>query len=190
MKNIALLLDRDGTLNFDPGYLGDPSLVRLYPGVAEGIAKLKNEFSLKVIVISNQAGIARGIITEEQVISVNNRINEILSKENTSIDKFYYCPYHPDFDSPEKVSCRKPSAKMILQAEKDFNLDLARCYMIGDRIKDIQSGMNAGTKTIIIENEGNHSEIELLKSSENPPNFFAKNFGEVCKFIIKDFNDK
>ena len=106
MNRKAVFLDRDGTLNVDPGYLGEPEKVELYPGVGKGIAALK-ENGYRIIVISNQSGITRGLITEEQVRAVNEKINSILREENnTSIDAFYYCPYHPDFDDAEKTKCR------------------------------------------------------------------------------------
>lgn len=109
MRNHAVFLDRDNTINYDPGYLGDPDKVRLMEGVARGIKRLRDEYGFKIIVISNQSGIARKLITEEDVRSVNNRVNKLLRDEGAEIDAFYYCPYHPDFSPPEKCGCRKPS---------------------------------------------------------------------------------
>src|SRR4030042_6704839 len=116
MISHAVFLERDGTINIDPGYLGDPEKVELYEGVPQGLRELKKRGCFKIVVISNQSGISRGLIKEDDVIAVNKRINELLKLENTSIDAFYFCPYHPDFDSPEKCECRKPSPRMIFQA--------------------------------------------------------------------------
>ena len=99
MTNHAVFLDRDGTLNEDPGYIGDPAKVKLYPDVGEALAHLKNVMRFKLIVVSNQSGIGRGLITKNDVESVNNQVNKLLSNFNVSIDGFYYCPYHPDFNS-------------------------------------------------------------------------------------------
>ena len=101
MTNKAVFLDRDGTLNFDPGYLGNPKNLKLFPDSGNVLAELKNKHHFKLIVISNQSGIARGIITEEEVISVNNELNKKLLEFNVQIDAFYYCPFHPDFSSKE-----------------------------------------------------------------------------------------
>ena len=86
MKNRAIFLDRDGTINYDPGYLGNPDQVKLYPGVLEGIKQLKDEHGFKIIVISNQSGITRGLITTNDVDAVNNKINTILLEDNTAIE--------------------------------------------------------------------------------------------------------
>ena len=108
MQNHAVFFDRDNTLNYDPGYLGDPEQVKLFPGVIEGIKKLRQQYNFKIIVISNQSGFTRNILRESDVIAVNERINELLREQDTEIDDFFYCPYHPDFDPPELTMCRKP----------------------------------------------------------------------------------
>lgn len=185
--NYALFLDRDGTINEDPGYLGNPDLVKLIDGVAESLFKLKNEFGFKLIVVSNQSGVARGLISEEDVKAVNSKINFLLSKENASIDKFYYCITHPDFNSPEECSCRKPSPKMIFQAVADFNIDLSKSYLIGNAISDIECGMNAGIKTILVRTDFDVDNFSHLIKENNLPNFVAKNFNEVYSFIYNDF---
>jgi len=149
MPACAIFLDRDGTINYDPGYIKDPGEVVILPGVAEGIRKLKVGFGFKIIVVSNQAGIAKGLMSHKDVEAVNRRILELLAKEKASVDAFYYCPFHPDFDPPEKTDCRKPSPFMIVKSAKDHEIDLSRSYMIGDKAIDVLSGINAGVKTIL-----------------------------------------
>ena len=188
MKHHAIFLDRDGTINHDSGYIKDPSEVVLLPGVSEGIKKLKNEFGFKAIVVSNQAGVAKGIMTIADVEAVNVRINNLLKKYGTEVDAFYYCPFHPDFDPPEKSICRKPSPFMIVQAAEEQAIDLSRSYMIGDKASDIESGISAGIKTILIIGEDNRNEISILHNLGKKPNFTAANFKEVCDFIINDFS--
>lgn len=185
----ALFLDRDGTINEDPGYLGDPSLVKLLDGVGESLSFLKNDLNFMLIVVSNQSGIARGLITEEDVKSVNDEINNLLSEYNVKIDKFYYCAYHPDFNTPEECDSRKPSPKMILDAAKEFDIDLNKSYLIGDMSSDILSGLNAGVKTILVKTGYGKSQISSLSNLKIIPNFVAENFKEACEFIKKDFNN-
>lgn len=187
MANYSVFLDRDDTLNFDPGYLGDPDLVKLYPGVPQGISKLKNELNLKIIVISNQSGITRGKITEQDVHAVNKKINELLTPSGGKIDAFYFCPYHPDFDSDEKCSCRKPSPEMVLKAAKEHNIDLSKSYFCGDKAVDVICGNNAGVKTVLIKNNKNEDQINILQNENNSPNFIAENFLDACNFIYNDF---
>ena len=188
MKHHAIFLDRDGTLNHDYGYIKDPSKVVLLPGVPEGIKRLKNEYGFKAIVISNQAGVSKGIMTIEDVDSINHHINDLLEKEGTCIDAFYYCPYHPDFDPPEKTNCRKPSPVMIVQAAEEHEIDISKSYMIGDKESDIECGINAGVKTVLLNSETTHNEISILHNLGKKPNFTAADFKEVCDFVIKDFS--
>jgi D-sedoheptulose 7-phosphate isomerase/D-glycero-D-manno-heptose 1,7-bisphosphate phosphatase len=188
MKHHAIFLDRDGTINHNSGYVKDPSQIILLPGVSEGIKKLKDEFGFKAIVISNQAGVSKGIMTSGDVESVNDRINELLKNEGTGIDAFFYCPFHPDLDPPEKSNCRKPSPFMIVQAAEEHGIDLSKSYMIGDKASDVESGINAGVKTVLINSEDNRNEISILHNLGKKPNFTAANFKEVCDFIINDFS--
>ncbi|MFA5804240.1 MAG: HAD family hydrolase [Melioribacteraceae bacterium] len=188
MKHHAIFLDRDGTINHDYGYVKDPSQIILLPGVSKGIKKLKDEFGFKAIVISNQAGVSKGLMTSKDVDSVNDRVNELLKNEGTGIDAFFYCPFHPDLDPPEKSNCRKPSPFMIVQAAEEHEIDLSKSYMIGDKASDIESGINAGVKTILLNNETTHNEISILHNLGKKPNFTAANFNEVCDIIISDFS--
>ena len=182
----TVFFDRDNTLNVDPGYLSDPKLVELFDGVGEGISKLKNDFGFKIVVISNQSGIARGFFSKREVDSVNERINQILLKENNvRIDAFYYCPFHPDFSSSEESKCRKPSPMMVFMAAEEMDLDLSKSYFVGDKPSDIECGTNAGLKTVLINYENEEEKISLLKN--NKPDFVIDNFLNACDFIIADY---
>ncbi|GEM_PF-272377 len=186
--NHAVFLDRDGTINEDPGYLGEPELVKLFPGTGEALSILKNELKFKLIVISNQSGIARGILTKEKVNSVNAKINELLSVYNAEIDAFYYCPFHPDFSSEEECLCRKPSPKLIFDAQKDFNINLGSSFFIGDTAADIECGMNAGLKTILVKTGYGVDSFSILQKQNKFPTFVAENIREACYFIKKDIS--
>jgi D,D-heptose 1,7-bisphosphate phosphatase len=186
MGKHAVFLDRDGTINEDPGYLGDPDKLKLFPDAAKALSFLKNNLHFMLIVISNQSGIARGLITREEVELVNARLNELLSAEKVNIDAFYYCPFHPDYNTEEECSCRKPSPKLILQASKNHNIDLDGSYFIGDTVNDIQCGFNAGIKTILVKTGYGKESFSILQKENKIPTFVAENLLEACGFIKKD----
>lgn len=188
MFNCAVFLDRDGTINEDPGYLGEPSNVKLFPGTAKALADLKLKLNCKLIVISNQSGVARGLITKQMVESVNDRINELLLEEHTSIDAFYYCPYHPDYNSDEECECRKPSPKLVFDAVKEHQIDITKSYFVGDTAADIICGFNAGLKTVLVETGYGTESISILQKQNKIPTFVAKNLEQACMLIIKDFS--
>ena len=187
MTNCAVFLDRDGTLNFDPGYIGDPEKLKLFPGTGDALFRLKSS-GFKLLVISNQSGIARGLIKDEDVRAVNNQLNKLLSTFKVSIDKFYYCPAHPDFSSKEECECRKPSIKMVLEAASDFNVNLNKSYLIGDSVSDIECAVNSGLKSILVKTGQGSESLSILQNQNKMPSFIAKNITDACKFIIIDFS--
>lgn len=187
MHNFAVFLDRDGTLNLDPGYLGDPDKLKLFPGTGKALSLLKNTLNFKLIVISNQSGVARGILTDENVIAVNNRINELLMPDNVMIDAFYYCPFHPDFSNPDECRCRKPSPEMVFRAAKDMDISLERSYFVGDSVSDMECGKNAGLKTILVRTGYGEESFLMLQNQNNFPTFVAQNILDVAKVIQTDF---
>ena len=186
MKNKAVFLDRDGTLNEDPGYIGDPNKLVLYPDVGESLKLLKNKYNFKLIVISNQSGVARGLISEEDVIAMNSELNKRLSTFGVIIDDFYYCIHHPEFSKKEDCDCRKPSPKMILDSSKDHNIDLTKSYFIGDTIADIEAAKNAGVRSILVKTGKGMESFSMLQNGNKFPSFVAENLMEACQFIIKD----
>ncbi|HRI46303.1 MAG TPA: HAD family hydrolase [Ignavibacteriaceae bacterium] len=188
MKFSAVFLDRDGTLNEDPGYLGDSEKVVLFPEVGDALNILKNELNFKLIVVSNQSGIARGLISRDDVISVNNKINSLLHQFNVQIDEFYFCPFHPEFNSEDECACRKPSPNMIFEAAKKHNIDLATSYMVGDSASDVECGINAKVKTILVLTGYGKEHISLLQNENKIPNFVASNMLEAASFINKDLS--
>ncbi len=188
MLHPAVFFDRDNTLNYDTGYLSNPDLVELFDGVGEGIFNLKNNFGFKIVVISNQSGIARGFFTEKEVSAVNNKINLILKKDfNTKIDAFYFCPSHPDFSTEEETKCRKPSPMLVVKAANELNIDLSKSYFVGDKVSDIECGINAGVKTVLANYKNDKEIIITLKNRNKTPNFIVGNFLNVCNSIIADY---
>lgn len=147
MKNKAVFLDRDGTLNVDKGYVHHIEDWEWIPGALNAIVSLKKAGFL-VIIITNQAGIARGYYDEADMTNLHTRINEELKEHGATIDGFYYCPHHPEFS--EVCECRKPRPGMIDKAVQDFDIDKGRSWLVGDKASDIQAGLAAGVKSILV----------------------------------------
>lgn len=185
MSNLAVFLDRDGTLNEDPGYISDPEKVVLFPDTGDSLVLLK-KYGFLLIVISNQSGIARGLMTSNDVDAVNDKINEMLSGYKVKIDAFYYCPAHPDYSNDEDCKCRKPSPKLLFEAAEEFNVDLRNSYFIGDTVADVQCGKNAGMKTILVKTGKGEESISILHKENIFPTFVAENLLNACKFILSD----
>ncbi len=157
-KQKAVFLDRDGTINKYVGFLRNIDEFELIPGVADAIRKI-NESGYLAIVVTNQPVIARGEVTVEELNEIHNKMERLLGEQGAYIDAIYYCPHHPDkgFEGeiPElkiNCDCRKPKPGMLLQAAKDFNIDLSKSVMIGDSENDMEAGRVAGCKTVLAEN--------------------------------------
>jgi len=141
----ALFLDRDGTLMIDTGYVRDPNDVTLLPGAAEMLREAKRA-GFTLILVSNQSGVARGIISREQLSAVQDRFEELLAKEGVKLDDVRFCLHGPD----DGCLCRKPAPGMLRQAAKARGIDLERSVMLGDRESDILAGKSAGCATTIL----------------------------------------
>lgn len=139
--NRACFLDRDGVINEEVNYLHEPDRTVLIPTIAEALRKLRAAGFL-AIVVTNQAGVAKGYYPESDIASVHRRIDELLAAESARVDDFFHCPHHPDFSGP--CDCRKPSPGMIFAAAAKWNIDLKSSFLIGDRTSDILAGRNAG----------------------------------------------
>ncbi len=176
---LAIFLDRDNTIIENDGYLGDPNQVKLIKGAASAIASLRG-LGYKIVVVTNQSGVARGLHSEADVEAVNNRVAELVKQtaNGASIDAFYYCPYLPgasvakyDQDHPS----RKPKPGMLTQAAKDMKLDLSLCWMVGDADRDIEAGQAAGVRSILIgDNVGDH---------QSTPEYTAESLIEAARII-------
>ncbi|MCR4435357.1 MAG: D-glycero-beta-D-manno-heptose 1,7-bisphosphate 7-phosphatase [Clostridiales bacterium] len=150
--NKAVFLDRDGTINVEKGYLYKISDFEFIPGAVEGISLL-NEKGYKVFIVTNQAGVARGFYTEEDVLILHKWLKDELMKRNANVERIYYCPHHIHGLGPYKTgcNCRKPAAGMFMNALKEYNVDPVLSFTIGDKESDLIAGKAAGTKTILVE---------------------------------------
>ena len=145
MSSKAVFLDRDGTMAKDVHYCSCPEDFELFPNTAKAIRML-NEHSFKVIVVTNQSGIARGYFTEETLAKIHRKMEAELAKEGASVDGIYYCPHHPD----DGCDCRKPKPKLVRQATKDFDIDLKHSFVVGDLEMDIEMGKVVGCYTLLV----------------------------------------
>ena len=172
--NIAVFLDRDGTIAYDAHYCSSPENFILLPTVSDAI-RLFNEHGFKVIVVTNQSGIARGYFTEEILTTIHQKMEADLNKSEASIDAIYYCPHHPD----EDCNCRKPKTALFEQAAEKLDVDLNRSFVIGDTPMDIKAGKTLGCKTVMV-TTGPSQEID----SRYSPDFIADTLLEAAQWII------
>jgi len=183
-KFAAVFLDRDGTINEEVGYLDRLERLRILPGAAEAVRRI-NESGMKAVVVTNQSGVARGKFTEEFVRTVHNRIREALRREGAEIDGFYYCPHHPSEGIGEyrkSCTCRKPAPGMLERAAEELKIDLRRSYLVGDTLKDIETGLRAGTRTVLVKT--GYGEKEAVANIR--PDFTAADLLDAVRWILKD----
>ena len=169
----AVFLDRDGTINIDTGYVGDPDKLVIIEGAREAIKLLKDKGFL-VFIVTNQSGVARGYFSVEQMQLVNKKILDELAHKQVCIDGIYYCPHHPD----EECSCRKPKPLIVNSIAAEFAVELKRSYFVGDKMSDVHTGKNAGCRTVLINSDDEVGSIE--------PDFVAKDLLEGSQWIVKD----
>ncbi|MEM7680442.1 MAG: HAD-IIIA family hydrolase [Planctomycetota bacterium] len=157
MAKPAVFLDRDNTLIRNDGDLGDPDEVVLLPGAASAVASLRG-LGFRIVVVTNQGGVARGKYGEADVDAVHQRMAEQVhaAANGARFDGFYYCPYHPQGSVPE-YTCehedRKPQPGMLLRAAQDLDLDLSTSWMVGDQMRDVQAGAAAGARTVLLRDD-------------------------------------
>ncbi len=152
MKQKAVFLDRDDTLIEDPGYISHPSQVKLLPGVSEALIEL-HKIGYLLVVTTNQSAIARGMVTEDGLAQIHHHLEMLLGNDGAHLDRIYYCPFHPNGVVPEyrkESDLRKPSPGMILKAAAEMEIDLERSWTVGNSYRDIEAGIRAGCKTILI----------------------------------------
>jgi histidinol-phosphate phosphatase family protein len=180
--NKAVFIDRDGTLVKDVHYCRRPEDCNLLPTVGDGLHLLSRQ-EFKIIVITNQSGIARGYLTEEILGTIHAKLKSDVEKYGARVDAIYHCPHHPD----DKCACRKPNTGLLDQALKDWNIDIKESYFIGDKILDVEAANRVGCKAILVPNS--EPEIRLLKNQDNFPgkiDFLGTDFLSAASWVIND----
>jgi D-glycero-D-manno-heptose 1,7-bisphosphate phosphatase len=182
MKDFAVFVDRDGTINVDVDFLTSPGQLQLIPRSAEAIREL-NELGIPVIVVTNQSGIARGMFTEEDLQEIHRSMDEALQPYGASIQEYFYCPHHPvDGVAPyvKECDCRKPEPGMLFAAERKYGFDLKRSFVVGDKWRDVQTGKAVGAFSIQVATGYGAEEKELCAGTRD---YYAQDLYDAVQFI-------
>ncbi|MES2265907.1 MAG: HAD family hydrolase [Bacteroidota bacterium] len=185
--NKAIFLDKDGTLIPDIPYNVDPDKITLQDEAISGLRKMEDN-GFKLIIISNQSGVARGYFTEDKLQAVTSKMEELFNDNGLKLSGFYYCPHHPEgtvVGYSKECDCRKPLPGMLLRAATHHQISLQDSWMIGDILNDVGAGNRAGCKTVLIDN-GN--ETEWVEGVFRKPTFIAKTINEAAEHILKTSN--
>ena len=183
-----VFLDRDGTLNEEVNYLHRKEDLHILPGVPQALALLKKA-GYRLVVVTNQAGVARGYYTEEDVRNLHSYMNSLLEPQGAAIDGFYYCPHHPVHGVgvyKKNCQCRKPETGMFQMAEGEFPVDKARSFMIGDKLLDIEAGKKYGLTSILV-GTGYGREIyrqDCIMGGRRIYDFYADTLLEAAQWIL------
>jgi heptosyltransferase-2 len=182
LDGVTVFLDRDGTLNYNPGYLKVAAELKLLAGVGPALARLKGA-GAKLVVVTNQSGVGRGIITLKDLEAIHARLEGLLEKEDAALDAIYFCPHHPD----DGCRCRKPNVGMVERAVSELQLDLRRSYLIGDHARDIQLAHRVGAKAILLAPALVDAQVlDMLKVEQAMPDAVAKSMAEAVDWILED----
>ena len=185
MKRPAVFIDRDGTISEEVGYVNHPSRFRLFPYSTEAIRVLNNNDWLAILV-TNQAGVARGYFSEDLIVNVHEQLKRDL--ENAQLDAIYYCAHHPSVGEPPyrfDCDCRKPKPGLIDRAAKDFEIDLSRSWMVGDRYGDVELARNAGLNSAFVLSGYGRGEWEYQRHAwKHEPDIVCENLLEAVQRIV------
>ena len=188
MQNVGVFIDRDGTISEEVGYINHLSRFQVYPWSAEAIRNL-NLKGLKAILVTNQAGVARGYFEESLIHEVHQKLRDELKQSGAYLDAIYYCPHHPSVGKPPyrlDCDCRKPKPGMLLRAANELEIDMKHSFVIGDRYSDIQLAQNAGIKSIFVLSGYGLGEYEFHRQDwKVQPDWVAKNLLEATEIILK-----
>ncbi|MCI0692481.1 D-glycero-beta-D-manno-heptose 1,7-bisphosphate 7-phosphatase [candidate division KSB1 bacterium] len=187
MLNRCVFLDRDGTINEEVNYLSRPDQLRLIAGAAEAIKRL-NQAGLKVVIITNQAGIARGYFSEAALQQIHLELIKMLRAQDAHIDAIYYCPHHPTAGIgvyKKDCNCRKPKPGLLEKAARELNLDLHQSFIAGDKPADLQAGEAVGCRTILVRTGYGLESEKGLAGGEFQPNHIADDLFEASRRILQ-----
>lgn len=190
MKKVKVAyIDRDGTINVEKEYLGRPEEVELIPGSDVAIRML-NEAGYRVFGISNQAGVARGYFSIEDVLAVNKKIIELAAGGGGRLEEIFYCPHHPEGTLQEYAKtcgCRKPATGMIGQAVEKYGLEPSEAVVIGDKALDIETGHNIGATTILVHTGyGKSEKVKMENSGQTPADYYAKDLLDAVTRLLEN----
>ena len=186
----VIFLDRDGALNEEVHYLHKKEDLRLIEGAADALCRFRKS-GYRLVVVTNQAGVARGYYQEEDVKLLHEYMNEILRPLGAEIDCFFYCPHHPEHGIgayKKNCSCRKPDIGMFEQAEQYFQVDKAHSWMIGDKLIDVEAGKRFGVRTVLVGTGYGakvHQELTGQERRKLPYDVYAKTLADAASAILE-----
>jgi len=195
----AVFLDRDGTITPEVGYVIHPDKLELLPGAADAIKKLIAA-GFKIIVITNQSAVARGMMDINTLETINSKLKDLLATNGTKLDGLYFCPHHPTEGNGEYTrlcDCRKPATGMFIKAADEHSIDLSKSYIIGDKLSDVSMAPVLKAKGILVKTGYGESEPELLSSSYDSasgsdllckPDYIARDISDAADWIILPSN--
>jgi D-glycero-D-manno-heptose 1,7-bisphosphate phosphatase len=188
MKRPAVFIDRDGTISEEVGYVNHPSRYRVFPYAAEAV-KLLNDAGRLAVLVTNQAGVARGYFAEELITEVHAALARELERGGARLDAVYYCPHHPTVGEPPyrlDCDCRKPRPGLIRRAAEELNVDLARSWMVGDRYGDIELARNAGLRSAFVLSGYGRGEWEYQRARwPHQPDLVAEDLVGAVREILR-----
>jgi D-glycero-D-manno-heptose 1,7-bisphosphate phosphatase len=180
-------MDRDGTVCDEVGYVNHVSRIRLLPRSAAAIRRAR-EAGFKTAIVTNQAGVARGYFDEELIHRVHDRVRELLAADGAAVDAIYYCPHHPDAGAPPyrlDCDCRKPRPGMLLRARDELGIDLARSYLVGDSMRDVEAGQRVGATTVLVLTGYGRGELEYRSAGwKTRPDHIAEDLMDAVEWIL------
>lgn len=187
MSRRAVFIDRDGTISEEIGYVNHPSRYRVFPYAAEAIRRL-NEAGWLAVLVTNQAGVARGYFTEDLIGAVHRVLADELARGGARLDAIYYCPHHPSVGAPpyrRDCDCRKPKPGLITRAAAEWQIDLAESWMIGDRYSDTELAQNAGLRSAFVLSGYGRGEWEYQRAAwTREPDLVAENLLDAVERIV------
>jgi len=187
MTNSAIFIDRDGTISDEVGYVNHVSRYRVFPFSGEAI-KLINVSPLKSVLVTNQAGVARGYFKEEVIGQVHSKLREELGNHGAKLDAIYYCPHHPTVGEPpyrQECNCRKPKPGLLHRAADDLSINLQNSYMIGDRYSDVKLAHSVGARGVLVLTGYGRGEYEYQRDQwTREPDYVAEDLLGAVKWIL------
>lgn len=188
MKKKAVFLDRDGTLNKDVGYPNSIEAIEIYPYSYQAVSKI-NSAGLLVVVVTNQSGIGRGLIEEKNLRAIHQHMQNLFLRNHARLDGMYYCPHYLDAVNPayrKDCSCRKPNTGMAIKAAEDLNVTLQGSYMVGDKMEDIQFGLNIEAVPVLCLTGHGTQTLRTLTEKRINPAFVAQDLLEATEWILEN----
>jgi len=186
--NKAVFLDRDGTVNEEVGYLRNVADLRLISGASTAI-KLLNDSGIKVVLVTNQSGIARGYLSESMLNKIHTQLEQMLRKDGARLDAIYYCPHHPSAGNSsytKECDCRKPGTGLIDKAARDLKIDVKQSFVVGDKWSDVELGQRAGAHSILVRTGYGATDEERIRPRHLlEPDFIAHSISEAVDWIIR-----